>query len=155
MEEVIRKLEKRIDHLQYEEIKRLQEDNQNFKLQLKENSILTKQTIDVCDKLSNTMDSIRDTMIQITESVKDSNKISSELTNTVGKLNNKVDGLKDNMDVRFQEVDKKINEVDNKTKIDIASEQTNKFKEVISKIWSYGGGIGFIVMLLIEVFTNK
>jgi chromosome segregation ATPase len=112
-------LRKRVDNLQYKEIQPLKDDIAKIRINLAEDNLLTKQCTESNKKMSDTLDSLKDTMINIAQSVKDSNQISSELAQTVKNLNDKVQGVEQKMDDKFDDVYKRVNNVDEKAKIDI------------------------------------
>ena len=86
-------LRKRVDNLQYKEIQPLKDDIEQIRVNLAEDNLLTKQCTESNKKMSDTLDSLKDTMINIAQSVKDSNQISSELAQTVKNLNDKAQGV--------------------------------------------------------------
>lgn len=101
-------LRKRIDNLQYKELEPLKEKVNDFAVTLERNNTLTDMCIKTNDKMSATLDSVKDTMIKLSDSVTNANKISTQLTENVEKLNNKVDKMEE-----------RIVSVDNKGKVDI------------------------------------
>lgn len=101
-------LRKRIDNLQYKELEPLKEKVNDFAVTLERNNTLTDMCIKTNDKMSVTLDSVKDTMIKLSDSVTNANKISTQLTENVEKLNNKVDKMEE-----------RIVSVDNKGKVDI------------------------------------
>lgn len=118
MEDLYEDLKEKINKLEYTEIKNIKDDITQIKLDLNTNNILTRQSIDANDKLSNTMETFKDTMIEMAQNLKESNKISTELTASVKGLNEKVDGVENKMTTKLNEFDDKINAIDNKGKID-------------------------------------
>ncbi len=151
--EELDELKKKVNHLEYDEIKTLKDDITQIKIDLNTNNLLTQQSIKSNEKLSTTLESVQTAMFEITESLKDSNKISTVLTQTVSNLNNKVDVLSDNTSERLQEFDNKITAIDNKSKIDIAELEKDKFSDNAKKYLIGGGSVGFII-LLFELLTK-
>ena len=151
--EELDELKKKINHLEYDEIKTLKDDITQIKIDLNTNNLLTQQSIKSNEKLSTTLESVQTAMFEITESLKDSNKISTELTQTVSNLNNKVDVLSDNTNERLQEFNNKIIAIDNKSKIDITELEKDKFSDNAKKYLVGGGSVGFII-LLFELLTK-
>lgn len=145
--EELDELKKKVNHLEYDEIKTLKDDITQIKIDLNTNNLLTQQSIKSNEKLSTTLESVQTAMFEITESLKDSNKISTELTQTVSNLNNKVDVLSDNTSERLQEFDNKITAIDNKSKIDITELEKDKFSDNAKKYLVGGGSVGFIILL--------
>lgn len=145
--EELDELKKKINHLEYDEIKTLKDDITQIKIDLNTNNLLTQQSIKSNEKLSTTLESVQTAMFEITESLKDSNKISTELTQSVSNLNNKVDVLSDRTNERLQEFNNKIVAIDNKSKIDITELEKDKFSDNAKKYLVGGGSVGFIILL--------
>lgn len=124
-------VEKKIDALQYKEINPLKEDVNDIKVNLAENNVLTKQAIETSDKLSDTMMTLRETMVEICTSMKASNKTSEELADNVKKLSSQVVTLD-------RKVEDKFTEVDDKSKVDILKWITDNWLSVILAIGAFG-----------------
>lgn len=101
-------LKSKINHLEYDEIKPLKEDVNEIKLKMNTNDLLTKQALENNEKLSNAIGTLKDTMVEISQSVKDSNRINNEITKTIEELNKKITS-----------VEIRISEIDDKSKLDI------------------------------------
>ena len=112
-------LKAKVTKIEYVEIKELKEELQKVQLDLNTNNLLTKQCIDSNKKLSSTMDTLKDTMIEVAQSVKDSNRVTSELASTVKDLNDKVKNVESTMDKKFDEVNDRMDSIDDKSKVDI------------------------------------
>ena len=89
------KTNKRIDHLEYEEIKSIKDDVSKIQINLSNNNLLTQQSIDTTKQLSETMDSIKETMIKLANGIDMSNKTSNELSGKVSGLEKRFDTLED------------------------------------------------------------
>ena len=89
--ELYEELKDKVNKLEYTEIKKIKEDISQIKIDLNTNNILTKQSIETSKQLSEAMGSFKETMIEMGQSLKDGNRISSELAETVKNLNDKVD----------------------------------------------------------------
>ena len=144
--EIVEDLKKRMDNLQYKELQHLKDEINNIKVNLAENNLLTKQCTESNEKMSNTLDSLKETMISVAQSVKDSNKISSELAETVKNLNNKVTSVENKMDNKFEDVYKKVNKVDDKAKIDIAKWLKDNWFGAVMAI----GAIAYIISQMLR-----
>lgn len=144
--EIVEDLEKRMDNLQYKELQPLKDEINNIKVNLAENNLLTKQCTESNEKMSNTLDSLKETMISVAQSVKDSNKISSELAETVKNLNNKVTSVENKMDNKFEDVYKKVNKVDDKAKIDIVKWLKDNWFGAVMAI----GAIAYIISQMLR-----
>ena len=144
--EIVEDLKKRMDNLQYKELQHLKDEINNIKVNLAENNLLTKQCTESNEKMSNTLDSLKETMISVAQSVKDSNKISSELAETVKNLNNKVTSVENKMDNKFEDVYKKVNKVDDKAKIDIVKWLKDNWFGAVMAI----GAIAYIISQMLR-----
>ena len=118
-------LRKRIDNLQYKELEPLKEKVNDFAVALERNNTLTDMCIKSNDKMSTTLDSVKDTMIKLSDSVTNANKISTQLTENVEKLNNKVDKMEE-----------RIVSVDNKGKVDILTTIKENWIRILEAIVS-------------------
>ena len=123
-------LKAKVNKIEYTEIKELKDEVQQVKIDLNTNNILTKQCIESNDKMSNTLDTLKDTMIEVAQSVKDSNRVTSELTSTVKDLNDKVKNVENTMDKKFDEVNERMEVIDDKGKFD-----EDALKEKIYPYW--------------------
>ena len=117
--EEIDNLKSRIDNLEYKDIKEIKEDVNQIKIDQAKIGIITENATKAIEKLNATLDSSRETMIAMAQSIKDSNNISSELTSAVENLNAKVDNIEDKMDNNFEDVYSNIRKIDNKMKVDV------------------------------------
>lgn len=112
-------LKSKLNKIEYTEIKELKEEIQEIKLNLNTNNLLTKQCAESNEKLSTTLETLKSTMIEVAQSVKDSNKVTSELTTTVKSLNDKVNNVESTMGTKFNEVNERMDTIDDKSKFDI------------------------------------
>lgn len=112
-------LKSKLNKIEYTEIKEVKEEIQQIKIDLNTNNILTKQCTESNEKLAQTMDTLKTTMIEVAQSVKDSNKVTSELATTVKNLNDKVNNVESTMGKKFNEVNERMDTIDEKSKIDI------------------------------------
>lgn len=120
-------LKKKVNDLEYKEIKAIKEDITQIRIDLSNNSLLTQQAIDSSRKLSDTMDNVKEAMIRISESITNTNKISTDLANSVDDLANKVNRLD-------EKVDDRINNIENKSKFDILDWVKSNFVTIIMAI---------------------
>lgn len=86
-------LRKRVNHIEYEELKEVRGDIQGIKEDMARNNILIAQSIDSSEKLNNTLSNVQTTMIQLTENIKHNNNAMSNLESKVDKIanNGKID----------------------------------------------------------------
>lgn len=101
-------LKKKIDHLEYDEINPLKKDVNEINIKLSNNDLLTKQALESNERLSKAIEVLKTTMVEVSQSVKDSNRINGEITKTIEELNKKITS-----------VEVKIKEIDDKSKLDI------------------------------------
>ena len=128
--EELNDLKKKMNHIEYEEIKGLKEDISTIKIDLARNSQLTETVAKSYDKMSDTMDSVKETMIVMSESMKQNNK-------TMEELGDKVDAMDSKFSNQIQDVKNGIEEVDNKSKVDLVADGTKSIRKNIWKIASF------------------
>lgn len=126
-------LKKKIELLEREEIKPIKHDINEIKIALNSNDLLTKQALESNSKLSNAIDVLKNTMVEISQSVKDSNRINNEITKTIEELNKKI-----------TTIEVRISEIDEKSKLDIMLWLKNNWFGII-------GIIGIIYTILKSV----
>lgn len=119
MADELEALQKRVDKIEYTDIKGINNELTEIKLDLKENNLLTKQSIEMNAKLSDTMDSFKSAMIEITHSIKESNKETADLGRKMDSLEDKVNRTNDKMDEKFKEFKSEVESVDGKSKVDL------------------------------------
>ena len=112
-------LKKKVDHLEYDEINPMKEDISQMKITLSNNDLLTKQALESNERLSRAIDVLKTTMVEVSQSVKDSNRINVEITKTIEELNKKISSIETSTNENLKEFSKKIEEIDNKSKLDI------------------------------------
>ena len=144
--ELYEELKDKVNKLEYTEIKKIKEDISQIKIDLNTNNILTKQSIETSRQLSEAMGSFKETMIEMGQSLKDGNRISSELAETVKNLNDKVDNVENKMSSKFSEFDSRIESIDDKSKIDILTWIKNNWFGCVM-------GIGALVYVITQ-FIN-
>lgn len=141
MEEKYEDLKKRIDHLQYDEIKPLKEDLTDMKITLSNNDLLTKQAIESNQKLSDSLEVLKSTMVEVAQSVKDSNRINGEITKTIEELNKKITSVETNTKNSIDDFSAKLDRMDEKAKIDILEWLKSKWFEVILTL----GALAYVI----------
>lgn len=139
-------LKKRVDHLQYDEIKPLREELNDMKIALNSNNILTEQTMESNKKLSDTMDAFKDTMVEIAQSVKDSNRVTGQLADTVNELNIKISSVESNTKKSLDEFGETLDKLDEKSKVDILEWVKSKWFELLIS----GGAIAYFISQLMD-----
>ena len=112
-------LKKKVDHLEYDEINPMKEDISQMKITLSNNDLLTKQALESNERLSRAIDVLKTTMVEVSQSVKDSNRINVEITKTIEELNKKISSVESSTNENLKEFGRKIEEIDNKSKLDI------------------------------------
>lgn len=107
----VEELKKKVDKIEYTDIKGLQDDVADIKSNLKVNSLLTQQSIDSAKELSQTLQSVKTTMVQISSNMEKMAENSVDLSNDVKDVKNDMNSFKD-------EVNNKIEEINDKSTID-------------------------------------
>lgn len=146
MEQLIEDLKKRVDHLQYDEISPLKSEVNDMKITLSNNDLLTKQAIESNKKLSDTMDSFKETMIEVAQSVKDSNRVCAQLTVTVEQLNEKIMSVETSTNNSLTKFSDKLDRLDEKSKVDILEWCRSKWLEIVLGL----GALGYVISQLIK-----
>ena len=112
-------LKKKIDHLEYDEINPMKEDINEIKITLTSNDLLVKQALESNKKVSDSLEVLKDTMVEVSRSVRDSNRINDEITKTIEELNKRISSVDNNTKDALEKFETKITEIDNKSKLDI------------------------------------
>lgn len=112
-------LKKKIDHLEYDEINPMKDDINEIKITLTSNDLLIKQALESNKKVSDSLEVLKDTMVEVSRSVRDSNRINDEITKTIEELNKRICSVDNNTNNKFKELGDRIEEIDNKSKLDI------------------------------------
>lgn len=84
-------LKKRVNHIEYEDLKEIRGDIQEIREDMAKNHVLLKQNIDSSERLNNTLTTVQNTMIQLSENIKNTNETTSALSNKVSNLEEKID----------------------------------------------------------------
>lgn len=86
-------LKKRVNHLEYEDLKEVRSDIQHIKEDMAKNNVLLQQSISSSEKLNDTLDNVQSTMIQLTESMRNNNEATNSLSRKVSNLEEKIDNV--------------------------------------------------------------
>ena len=84
-------LKKRVNHIEYEDLKEIRGDIQEIREDMAKNHVLLKQNIDSSERLNNTLTTVQNTMIQLSENIKHTNETTSALSSKVSNLEEKID----------------------------------------------------------------
>ena len=112
-------LKKKIDHLEYDEINPMKEDINDIKVNISKYDLLIKQALESNKKVSDSLEVLKDTMVEVSRSVRDSNRINDEITKTIEELNKRISSVDNNTKDALEKFETKITEIDNKSKLDI------------------------------------
>ena len=112
-------LKKKIDHLEYDEINPMKEDINEIKISITSNDLLIKQALESNKKVSDSLEVLKDTMLEVSRSVRDSNRINDEITKTIEELYKRICSVENNTKDTLKTFSEKISEIDNKSKLDI------------------------------------
>lgn len=124
-------LRKKIDHLEYDEINPMKEDINEIKLNIGRYDLLINQALESNKKVSDSLEVLKDTMVEVSRSVRDSNRINDEITKTIEELNKRICGVENNTKETLKIFEEKIDEIDNKSKLDIVLWLKNNWFGVI------------------------
>ncbi len=83
-------LKKKVNHLEYEELKEVKHEIQVIKEDMARNNILLAQNIDSSEKLNVTLNNVQNTMIQLSENIKHNNETTNSLNQKVSNLEQKI-----------------------------------------------------------------
>lgn len=140
-------LKSKLNKLEYTEIREIKDEIQEIKIDLNTNNILTKQCTESNEKLSYALDTLKSTMVEVAQSVKDSNKVTSELTSTVKDLNDKVNKVESTMGTKCNEINERMEIIDNKSKIDIVGFLKTNLIGILM-------GVGALIYALSQIGIN-
>ena len=112
-------LEKRIDYVQTE-VDNVKKDINTISIQVSNNDLLVKRSLETNEKLSVAIDTLKTTMLEMGQSLKEANKISIGLTETVQKLNDKI-----------TDVECRMQTIDEKSKVDIMTWVKNNWFSIV------------------------
>lgn len=137
-------LKSKINHLEYDEIKPIKEDINEMKITLSNNDLLTKQALESNKKVSDSLEALKNTLVEVAQSVKDSNRINNEITKTIEELNKRIGSVENNTQETLKAFGEKIEEIDNKSKLDIVLWLKNNWFGIV--------GIIGIIYAIIKTF---
>ena len=112
-------LKEKINHLEYDEIDPMKKDINEMKITINSNDLLIKQALESNKKVSDSLEVLKDTMLEVSRSVRDSNRINDEITKTIEELNKRICSVESNTTDTLKTFNEKISEIDNKSKLDI------------------------------------
>lgn len=130
-------LKKKIQDLEYHEIKELKQELESVKIDLAKNNVLTEQNTEAMNNVSKTMASIRETMVQISSAISYVNKSNQELSENIMNQNVKIDRLQERQDIydkNMEKVKNKVENVEDKGKFDIIEFIEKNFVSIIMSI---------------------
>ena len=127
-------LKKKIDHLEYDEINPMKEDINDIKVNISKYDLLIKQALESNKKVSDSLEVLKDTMVEVSRSVRDSNRINDEITKTIEELNKRISSVDNNTKDALEKSETKITEIDNKSKLDIMLWVKNNWFGIIGVI---------------------
>lgn len=109
-------IEKRLDHLEYDEIKEIKATVNKMQIDMATNNLLTKQAVEASKDLSETMSKVRETMLVMSENMKQGNK---ELSDSMIALKDNIVNLEDKVDNKFEGMNKRISQIDEEGKFNM------------------------------------
>lgn len=96
-------LKKKVNHLEYEELKEVKHEIQVIKEDMARNNILLAQNIDSSEKLNTTLNNVQNTMIQLSENIKHNNETTNSLNQKVSNLEQKMDDVENHSKLDMME----------------------------------------------------
>lgn len=138
-------LRKRVDNVEYRDIKELRDEISEVKIDLAKNNLLTQQNTEAMNKMSETMNSVRETMVQISGAIEYTSKTNQELAENIRQQNEKIDKLQARQDVYDSHIKKMQQEIDDneeKSKIDIRDIMKKYLIQIIALIIAIGSCVG-------------
>ena len=124
-------IKKKIDHLESDEINPMKDDINVIKVNISKYDLLIKQALESNKKVSDSLEVLKDTMVEVSRSVRDSNRINDEITKTIEELNKRISSVDNNTKDALEKFETKITEIDNKSKLDIVLWLKNNWFGVI------------------------
>lgn len=118
----IENIGKKVDKLEYTDMKEIKKEVQGLQLDLATNNLLTEQNTEAMNNMSKTMEGVRETMIQMSSAIECISKTNQELANNLRQQNSKIDRLQarqDKYDENIEAMRQDIKENDEKGKFDI------------------------------------
>lgn len=112
----------------------MKKDLIDMKITLSNNDLLTQQSVETTKKLSETMEVMKTTMVEVAQSVKDSNRINGEMTKTIEELSKKISSVESSTKQSINCFSEKLDKIDNKGKLDIVEWLKSKWFEVVTAI---------------------
>lgn len=116
--ENIEELKKRVENIEYKDIKGLRDDLTNVKISLEKNNVLTQQNAESNEKLNDTLGSMKDAMVELSTGISLQNRNSEAMVSQLESMGARIGDVESKVDSKFKEVHDKIEQIDNKTKID-------------------------------------
>ena len=96
-------LKKKVNHLEYEELKEVKHEIQVIKEDMARNNILLAQNIDSSEKLNITLNNVQNTMIQLSENIKHNNETTNSLNQKVSNHEQKMDDVENHSKLDMME----------------------------------------------------
>lgn len=94
--EQIDEIKKKVNHLEYDEIKDLKEQIQEIKQDMIRTNTLLEQNVVASGKLADTLSTVQETMIKLTTNMQYNNEATVSLSNKVSNLETKIDSIDQN-----------------------------------------------------------
>lgn len=117
-------LKQKIDNIEYKDIKELRTELEEVKIDLAKNNLLTEQNTNAMNNMSKTMNSVRDTMIQMSSAIECISRTNKELAINVGNQNEKIDRLQERQDIYDTNLEKMREDIE-------ANEDKGKFDIIL------------------------
>lgn len=132
-------LSKRIDSTE-SEIRLLRESMTGIKENMAKNNVLTEQCIKSSEKLTDTMDVVKNAMTEIANSLQNTTMVTSDLAKKMESFETKLNDTNDKMDEKFSELRGEVELVDGKSKVDVLEKLRENWIPIALLIGGIGGG---------------
>ncbi len=106
---------KKVDKIEYTDIKEIRSQIRDLQLDLTKNNVLTEKNTEAMNNMSNTMEHVRETMVQLSGAVECISRTNQELATNLKQQNVKID----EQNVKIDELRARQDEYEEKGKFDI------------------------------------
>lgn len=141
-------LRKKVDNIEYKDIKNLRDKIEQIEINLAKNNLLTQQNTEAMNKMSETMNSVRETMVQISGAIEYTSKTNQELAENIRQQNEKIDRIQTRQDIydgHIKRIKEEIDKNEEKHKIDIRLFVKKYFIQILTLLIAIGSCIGVYI----------
>lgn len=120
--EVVNELREKVKYIEQEEIKEIKDKVNKIEMDVVKMSLLTEQSITTTTKLTDAMNCMKETMIEMSHSIKQSNEAIKQSNESIRESNENTQKLAESVNVIGRQVNSledKVLTIDNRGKIDL------------------------------------